>query len=225
MAQCSTQAIHRDARGPVEIEIGDGTRRVFHPGEILLAEDTTGQGHISRAVNGQPRKSLFIPLIRNHEQMPDRHRGRERIGADFPKAAKQGYSVCVNFHRDQTSAQNWFVNWKRRGQCMAYQADVSKRRSRLFFKPSRKTWEHLRLWSTMPEFSTFRPVSMHECRKDPKDLCSERHRILPCAREAVKRMSSKYGGTGGSTSTFLGSGKVVPGEYVITLHRKPPLTP
>ena len=48
--------------GSVEIEIGDGTRRVFHPGEILLAEDTTGQGHISRAVNGQPRKSLFIPL-------------------------------------------------------------------------------------------------------------------------------------------------------------------
>ena len=48
--------------GSVEIEIGDGTRRVFHPGEILLAEDTSGQGHISRAVNGQPRKSLFIPL-------------------------------------------------------------------------------------------------------------------------------------------------------------------
>ncbi len=48
--------------GDVEIEIGDGTKRVFRTGEILLAEDTTGQGHISRAVDGKPRKSLFIPL-------------------------------------------------------------------------------------------------------------------------------------------------------------------
>ena len=48
--------------GEVEIEIGDGTRRILHAGEILLAEDTTGQGHISRAVAGKPRKSLFIIL-------------------------------------------------------------------------------------------------------------------------------------------------------------------
>jgi hypothetical protein len=48
--------------GEVEIEVGDGTRRILHAGEILLAEDTTGQGHISRAVAGKPRKSLFILL-------------------------------------------------------------------------------------------------------------------------------------------------------------------
>ena len=48
--------------GEVEIEIGDGTKRVLGTGDILLAEDTTGQGHISRAVKGKPRKSLFITL-------------------------------------------------------------------------------------------------------------------------------------------------------------------
>ena len=48
--------------GAVEIEVGDGTRRVLGAGDILLAEDTTGQGHISRAVEGKPRKSLFITL-------------------------------------------------------------------------------------------------------------------------------------------------------------------
>lgn len=48
--------------GSVEIEVGDGTRRRFGPGEILLAEDTTGQGHKSRSVAGQPRKSLFVTL-------------------------------------------------------------------------------------------------------------------------------------------------------------------
>ena len=48
--------------GEVEIEVGDGTKRIVRAGEILLAEDTTGQGHISRAVAGKPRKSLFITL-------------------------------------------------------------------------------------------------------------------------------------------------------------------
>ncbi len=48
--------------GEVEIEVGDGTKRILRTGEILLAEDTTGQGHISRAVAGKPRKSLFITL-------------------------------------------------------------------------------------------------------------------------------------------------------------------
>jgi hypothetical protein len=48
--------------GEVEIEVGDGTRRILRAGDILLAEDTTGQGHISRAVAGKPRKSLFITL-------------------------------------------------------------------------------------------------------------------------------------------------------------------
>jgi hypothetical protein len=48
--------------GEVEIEVGDGTKRLLRSGDILLAEDTTGQGHISRAVGGKPRKSLFITL-------------------------------------------------------------------------------------------------------------------------------------------------------------------
>ena len=48
--------------GEVEIEVGDGTKRILRSGDVLLAEDTTGQGHISRAVAGKPRKSLFITL-------------------------------------------------------------------------------------------------------------------------------------------------------------------
>jgi hypothetical protein len=38
--------------GEVEIEVGDGRKRVLR----------SGQGHISRAVAGKPRKSLFITL-------------------------------------------------------------------------------------------------------------------------------------------------------------------
>ena len=48
--------------GQVEIVIGDGTKRQLGPGDILLAEDTTGRGHISRAVNNQPRTSIIVTL-------------------------------------------------------------------------------------------------------------------------------------------------------------------
>jgi hypothetical protein len=48
--------------GSVEIELGDGTRRILGPGSILLAEDTTGQGHVSRSVDDRPRTCLFIHL-------------------------------------------------------------------------------------------------------------------------------------------------------------------
>jgi hypothetical protein len=48
--------------GQVEIETGDGTIRRFGPGDVMLADDTTGRGHITRVVGGQPRQYLFIPL-------------------------------------------------------------------------------------------------------------------------------------------------------------------
>ena len=48
--------------GAVELTIGSGEKRVIGPGEVFLAEDTTGQGHISRAVNNQIRHSLFVTL-------------------------------------------------------------------------------------------------------------------------------------------------------------------
>ena len=46
----------------IEIEVGDGTKRRLGTGEILLAEDTTGRGHISRAVGARPRKSILVTL-------------------------------------------------------------------------------------------------------------------------------------------------------------------
>jgi hypothetical protein len=49
--------------GESEIELEGGRKVRLGPGNILLAEDTTGQGHVSRAIAGSPdRISLFIPL-------------------------------------------------------------------------------------------------------------------------------------------------------------------
>jgi hypothetical protein len=46
----------------VEITASDGETRVIGAGEILLAEDTTGKGHRSRAISGAVRHCLFVPI-------------------------------------------------------------------------------------------------------------------------------------------------------------------
>jgi hypothetical protein len=48
--------------GESEIELEGGRTLRFGPGHILLAEDTTGQGHKSRAVPGTDRIALDIVL-------------------------------------------------------------------------------------------------------------------------------------------------------------------
>jgi quercetin dioxygenase-like cupin family protein len=48
--------------GAVDIEIGDGTVRRFGPGDILIAEDLTGQGHVTREIGPESRVSIFVPL-------------------------------------------------------------------------------------------------------------------------------------------------------------------
>lgn len=48
--------------GQAEIEIGDGTVRRFGPGDVVLAEDVTGRGHITRVVGTEPRLYVTIPL-------------------------------------------------------------------------------------------------------------------------------------------------------------------
>lgn len=46
--------------GQMEIGIGDGTKRMFNPGDILQVEDLTGQGHTTRSVGN--RVSASVPL-------------------------------------------------------------------------------------------------------------------------------------------------------------------
>jgi len=46
----------------VELTASDGERRVIGAGEVILVEDTSGKGHLSKAVSGQVRHSIFIPI-------------------------------------------------------------------------------------------------------------------------------------------------------------------
>ena|SRR5437868_12677260 len=46
----------------VQITASDGETRTIGAGEVLLVEDTSGKGHLSKAVSGQIRHSIFIPI-------------------------------------------------------------------------------------------------------------------------------------------------------------------
>jgi len=48
--------------GAVELEVSDGEKRVLGPGSVLLVEDTTGKGHITRSLSPGPRATLIAAL-------------------------------------------------------------------------------------------------------------------------------------------------------------------
>jgi hypothetical protein len=46
----------------VIITASDGESRTIGAGEVILAEDISGKGHLSQAINGQLRHSIFVPI-------------------------------------------------------------------------------------------------------------------------------------------------------------------
>jgi hypothetical protein len=61
-AGCEGRTLEVTLKGESEIELADGRKIRRGPGHILLAADTTGQGHISRAVGSGDRIALDIGL-------------------------------------------------------------------------------------------------------------------------------------------------------------------
>jgi hypothetical protein len=48
--------------GSWEIEAADGVKRVFKTGDVMLADDTTGEGHTSRVLGSEPHVFMTVPL-------------------------------------------------------------------------------------------------------------------------------------------------------------------
>jgi hypothetical protein len=46
----------------VQITASDGESRVIGAGEVLLVEDTSGKGHLSKAVDKKIRHCIFVPV-------------------------------------------------------------------------------------------------------------------------------------------------------------------
>jgi uncharacterized cupin superfamily protein len=48
-------------RGAIEVQVSDGARRRFGPGDLVFVGDTTGSGHVTVAVGEPPFEALFVP--------------------------------------------------------------------------------------------------------------------------------------------------------------------
>ena len=48
--------------GRAEIEVSSGEKRRFGKGDVLLAEDVSGQGHKTRVIGKKPWRQMFITL-------------------------------------------------------------------------------------------------------------------------------------------------------------------
>jgi hypothetical protein len=48
--------------GKAEIETGSGEKRIFAKGDVLLAEDCTGQGHRTRVLGKEVWRQVFVTL-------------------------------------------------------------------------------------------------------------------------------------------------------------------
>lgn len=46
----------------VEIRVSDGEVRTFEAGDVLLAEDTSGKGHVSKAIGSKVRRCILVTL-------------------------------------------------------------------------------------------------------------------------------------------------------------------
>jgi hypothetical protein len=50
-------------RGVIEVQVSNGTSRRFGPGDLVLATDTSGRGHITRVVGDSPLEALGIASV------------------------------------------------------------------------------------------------------------------------------------------------------------------
>jgi hypothetical protein len=49
--------------GEVECTVSDGQRRVFGPGSIVLLEDTTGKGHVTKVIGSKDVVAAMVVLV------------------------------------------------------------------------------------------------------------------------------------------------------------------
>lgn len=135
------------------------------------------------------------------------------------KAAAHGYAVCINYHRNEIAASQIVAQIKQNaGSAIAISADVSQEIEvvELFNKVDKEL-------GTVTSLVNNVGILEHKMRVDQMDMarlnkifCTNITGYFLCAREAIKRMSTLYGGKGGaivnvsSAASRLGSA----GEYI-----------
>jgi NAD(P)-dependent dehydrogenase (short-subunit alcohol dehydrogenase family) len=146
--------------------------------------------------------------------------GSRGIGAATAHlAAEQGYAVCVNYHRHSAAAQSVVQTIiESGGRAIAVAADVASEDDvvRLFHTVDDRLGRVTALVNNAGILEQQMRVEQLDAVRLHRVFATNVVGSFLCAREAVKRMSTQHGGSGGaivnvsSVAARLGS----PGEYV-----------
>ena len=142
------------------------------------------------------------------------------IGAATARlAAQQGYSVCVNYRHNREAADAVVADIESRGgRAIAVAADVADERDvvKLFEASDRALGPLTGLVNNAGILETQMRLETMTAARLTRVLATNVIGAFLCAREAVRRMSTRHGGCGGaivnlsSAAARLGS----PGEYI-----------
>lgn len=134
-------------------------------------------------------------------------------------AAERGYAVCVNYLRNEAAAASVVSSIEAAGgKAKAFRADVAAEADvvRMFEAVDRSFGRVTALVNNAGTLETQMRVDMMDAARLTRVLATNVTGSFLCAREAVRRMSTRHGGQGGaivnvsSGASRLGS----PGEYV-----------
>ena len=146
--------------------------------------------------------------------------GSRGIGAATARlAASRGYSVCVNFLQNQSAADSVVREiHSGGGKGIAIQADISSEAEvvRLFERTDRELGRVTALVNNAATLESQMRLDAMDAARMQRMFSTNVLGTLLCAREAVRRMSTLHGGSGGSiVNVSSGAARFgSPGEYV-----------
>jgi NAD(P)-dependent dehydrogenase (short-subunit alcohol dehydrogenase family) len=145
--------------------------------------------------------------------------GGRGIGAETAKlAAKRGYAVCVNYLKDAKAAESLLKELSLGTKAIAVAGDVSREEDvlKIFAETDKALGRVTALVNNAGIVDRSQRVETITAARLARMFAINVTGSFLCAREAVKRMSTKHGGKGGaivnvsSAAAKLGS----PGDYV-----------
>jgi NAD(P)-dependent dehydrogenase (short-subunit alcohol dehydrogenase family) len=142
------------------------------------------------------------------------------IGAATARlAAARGYTLCLNYHRQQAAADALVAEIiQGGGQAIAVQADVADESQvlQLFAQLDRHFGRIDVLVNNAGMLETQMPLEQMDLARWQRVFATNVFGSFLCAREAIRRMSTAHGGQGGSIVNLSSAAARLgaPGEYI-----------
>ena len=146
--------------------------------------------------------------------------GSRGIGAATAlSAARHGYTVCINYRQQQQAAQQVVEEIQRSGgRAHAFQADIASESevARLFAAVDKEVGPITALVNNAATLERQSRLDAIDGSRLERVFAANVFGAFYCAREAVRRMSPRYGGSGGAiVNVSSGASRTgSPGEYI-----------